>query len=73
MSLAVVVVLLPFLGDTDSLAGFISVYVLVLLPAGVCSSTGSWSWLPISRYQSYSSWGSPPGPWAWRQLISAVV
>ncbi len=34
MSLAVVVVLLSFLGDTDSPAGFISAYVLVLLPAG---------------------------------------
>jgi hypothetical protein len=34
IGLAVVVVLLPFSGGTDTVAGYISAYVLVFLPAG---------------------------------------
>ena len=34
LGLAAVVVLLPFLGDSDTLAGFIAAYVLVLVPTG---------------------------------------
>lgn len=34
LGLAAVVVLLPFLGDSDTLAGFVAAYVLVLLPTG---------------------------------------
>ena len=34
LGLAAVVVLLPFSGDSDTLAGFVAAYVLVLLPTG---------------------------------------
>jgi hypothetical protein len=70
--IAAVVVLLPFLGVTDTLAEFILAYVLILLPAGALLY-GLLALAADLVVPKLLFLGPLPGPWAWPRLISAVA